>query len=399
MKKNTDINNSDFYISSKNIKILLGFSFFLLIFSLFAPLIFTQPFLVDFSDKGPIGDTIGGIMNPFIAIIGVLLTFLAFYIQYEANNKQVNNFKKDFDAQNVRFEKSQFESQFYEMLRLHKENVNEMRIMGWSFLSEIDKYNPETTIIGTSENAVHTNFTHKKIDKITEGRKVFVTMFTELKASFKITKAFLKHIGVSNISDKTIIVFAYRVIFFGVESDFLINHQISNYSEAFEKCRTELKRIRDEISTSSEPQKLIYLPYFYEHPAKHDENLEIKLYINYKAFSGHISRLGHYYRHLYHLVSFVANNKSESISLADKKFFLKIVRGQMSNHEQLMLYYNFIAGLGSNWENENKFFTDFRMIHNLPTKQATFGVSAVEYFKDEIEKKKGTKEPMFEWEE
>lgn len=32
---------------------------------------------VDFSETGPIGDTIGGIMNPFIALVGILLTFLA----------------------------------------------------------------------------------------------------------------------------------------------------------------------------------------------------------------------------------------------------------------------------------------------------------------------------------
>jgi hypothetical protein len=36
------------------------------------------------------GDTIGGILNPIIGLMGVLLTFLAFYVQYQANNKILN---------------------------------------------------------------------------------------------------------------------------------------------------------------------------------------------------------------------------------------------------------------------------------------------------------------------
>jgi len=38
-----------------------------------------------------IGDAIGGITNPIIGLIGVLLTFLAFYIQYKANERQVGD--------------------------------------------------------------------------------------------------------------------------------------------------------------------------------------------------------------------------------------------------------------------------------------------------------------------
>jgi hypothetical protein len=36
------------------------------------------------------GDAIGGIINPIIGLIGVLLTFLAFYVQFQANNKILN---------------------------------------------------------------------------------------------------------------------------------------------------------------------------------------------------------------------------------------------------------------------------------------------------------------------
>lgn len=44
------------------------------------PILLTKlPFcIVDFSNTGEVGDTIGGIMGPFIAIAAAILTFLAF---------------------------------------------------------------------------------------------------------------------------------------------------------------------------------------------------------------------------------------------------------------------------------------------------------------------------------
>lgn len=77
---------------------LLVFSSILIVFSFFAPSLLTQPSESwDFRDTGPIGDTIGGIMNPFIAIAGVISTFIAFIIQVRANNLQREQFMKALD--------------------------------------------------------------------------------------------------------------------------------------------------------------------------------------------------------------------------------------------------------------------------------------------------------------
>lgn len=78
-------------------KWILGISILLILFSFFAPLIFTSNYLferLDFTETGQIGDTIGGILNPFIALAGVLLTFLAFYMQIKANQIQISQFKE-----------------------------------------------------------------------------------------------------------------------------------------------------------------------------------------------------------------------------------------------------------------------------------------------------------------
>lgn len=60
-----------------------------------------------------LGDSIGGILNPIVGLLASILTFLAFYMQKIANDEIKDQL---------------FESQFYEMLQLHKENVNEIEI-------------------------------------------------------------------------------------------------------------------------------------------------------------------------------------------------------------------------------------------------------------------------------
>lgn len=74
----------------------------LLVFSFVAPIVFTSfSSRWDFTETGQIGDTLGGIMNPFIAIVGVMMTFLAFYMQVKANKIQRDQFLKSLEKNNI----------------------------------------------------------------------------------------------------------------------------------------------------------------------------------------------------------------------------------------------------------------------------------------------------------
>lgn len=78
--------------------ILAGFSILLIIVGCFAPFVFTQcGSLVDFTGTGQIGDTIGGIMSPIVAIAGVFMTFIAFLMQINANKIQSEQLRKTFN--------------------------------------------------------------------------------------------------------------------------------------------------------------------------------------------------------------------------------------------------------------------------------------------------------------
>ncbi len=88
---------------------LLLFILFVLIICLF-PILFTSyTSKFDFTATGQIGDTIGGTMGPFIAIAAAILTFLAFWVQYKANEQQ----KADLKEQRDRSDVEGFENTFF----------------------------------------------------------------------------------------------------------------------------------------------------------------------------------------------------------------------------------------------------------------------------------------------
>jgi len=295
--------------------ILLIASGIIIIASFFAPAIFVKEsvFGLDFSKTGEIGDTISGIMNPFLTIAGILLTFLAFYIQFKANRLQRKLVRIELDEQKDQFKRNQIENQFYEMLRLHKENINELQI----------------------EN-INIDF------KIT-GRRVFEYIIKEFELCYYIAKKYFPDQSVNVIINE-----AYGVFFHGINSEIVKKH--------------EYFKILNDIKISHKLQKYSHLRSFVRNKADIDWDSEL----SYPILTGYSSKLSHYYRHLFQTVKFIAYQDIKLLSYEEKRKYLRILRAQLSNQEQAMLFYNWLSSFGRQWENEvNKFFTDFRMIHNL----------------------------------
>ncbi|MBI3221473.1 MAG: putative phage abortive infection protein [Bacteroidetes bacterium] len=294
--------------------------------SFFSPVIFTsERFKVFFSqDTGFAGDTIGGLMNPFIALAGVIVTGLAFYMQYKANEQQ-----KQLFEQQIRIQK--FESQFYEMLHLHRENINEMKINGYDF--EEEKFN--------------------RVERITEGRKVFVTMKTE----FECILSIYKHIH--GPLTKEAFNKCYRLFFFGVTKFGHDYPEEEIFLRNLKNAREQHKRPKNIVTNEARKKYLAF------RDDEESDKIPVDLAINYKPFSGHASRLGHYFRHLYMIVGFIVYNDI-GMDYLEKMKYLKMLRAQLSNHEQVLLFYNWLGEFGTDWENGiNRFFTEYRMIHNL----------------------------------
>ena len=92
-------------------------------FAYFFPWFFTRNWLwgewFHFNESGQVGDTIGGIISPFIAILAAWLTYKAFIIQYEANEQ----LKQDSKI-------ASFENTFFQMLQMQQMIINNLFLRG-----------------------------------------------------------------------------------------------------------------------------------------------------------------------------------------------------------------------------------------------------------------------------
>ena len=99
------------------------FVVFVAICTFIFPCLFTRDWLwgewFHFNETGQVGDTIGGIISPFIAILAAWLTYKAFIIQYEANEQ----LKKESKL-------SSFENTFFQMLQMQQTLTNNLFIRG-----------------------------------------------------------------------------------------------------------------------------------------------------------------------------------------------------------------------------------------------------------------------------
>lgn len=102
---------------TKDFWIYLGVFGFIVTLICFLPYLFTQAgdSRFDFRDTGQIGDTIGGTMGPFIAIAASILTFLAFWVQYKANQQQ----RKDIALE-------RFENNLFQLIQMQEEITNNL---------------------------------------------------------------------------------------------------------------------------------------------------------------------------------------------------------------------------------------------------------------------------------
>lgn len=304
----------------------------------------------NFSESGQVGDTIGGIMGPFIALIASFLTFIAFWAQYKSNSKQTEQFR--LQANDMKIER--FENKYYEMIKIHRDNVSEITIN----------------------------------DGVVIKRKAFISMLLELKCAYYILKNMVDKSEIQNIEEKDIVDISYVTFFTGVgeNSDKVAKTLLSKYNqESIEKYFKKLKDYKREYNkeilapnTDINTSDRIYSVIKKQNKIVIEYNNNKYSFTKYLPFNGHMSRLGHYYRHLFQTVKFVINQEfsdmDESAVFKLKYQYLKTLRAQLSDYELLMLYYNSCSVLGEKW-NENGYLTTWKFLKNIPTALADFGIN------------------------
>lgn len=269
--------------------------------------------------------------------------------------------------------KEKINTRFYELLKYHHTNSNEIEL--------------------TNPFALKTS-----VNKTVHGKKCFMIIYRQYKLAKQIldyyehipekgkiqnrlknsrTKDYKKFSKGVELSDFCKSEIAYIITYHGVSSEAeydLLESLQKNYTKEFTTDIIKYfrlfpvhysdyyKKIDFDILTDNNTDK---------HAMRYLLNLEDKYsdktFIAY-FFGGHLHRLDHYFRHLFHFVNFIYNDSI--LSKTEKQDYYKILRTQLSSYEQVLFFINSKSYLGRDWELTNtkkhKLITDTKLTKNMP---------------------------------
>ncbi len=319
------------------------------------PIALTQFYVgIDFSNTGNIGDTIGGITAPFLSLMGSILVFVAFKEQIRAN-KLIND----------QFLEQQYENRLFKMFNNYNENVTRL------------------------------NFTSRKSGREYNNKNVFPVLYQEFGRLVDEIKNFNKEKNIilsdtissdfekylksksrnTNIDNWLLLDISYIIFFYGVGKTGRESVKSIFASKIDNKYLTELINY-----LSFKPAYQAVDSFFYRRWED--------FYIGYepfpepcydtfdKCYNGMQNSLGHYYRQLFMTIKYINDLKDKKKSYLDKWNYVKLIRSQLSNHEQIFFFINSISSLGRDWElniivnnmaDENeRLITKYDLIKNIP---------------------------------
>jgi hypothetical protein len=337
---------------------------------------------------GPLGDTFNGLLGPFITFLVAILTFLAFYIQYKANEIQSDSNKI-----------MQFENKFYELIKLHRENITELRYSKFhNGRIEIAESRKVFRVI--AKEFIDCLHELKRITRIYPEYEILLPIYKQ-----KLEKIKFKNKCRADIEELALIDIAFCFIYFGIskESDtVLLNLFYNRYNREFIYRAKKILRLKPKEEgkesfilwgTFHKKQVAETRELFDEiYKCQNDydaSNLSEEAYQLYGNFSlepyygGHQHRLGHYFRHLFQSYKFLSSQVI--IKEQERYFYGKTLRAQLSTYEQFLLFVNSLSSLGMKWEytvekedlfeTQNKtlfdfkFITRYNLIKNMPGSQ------------------------------
>lgn len=230
-----------------------------------------------------------------------------------------------FCFQLIQYSINNFEGRFYEMIRLHRQNVSEFEI---------------------NENI--------------KDKKVFVAIMKELRSAREIVLSVCyKNQNITQEIQHNSLSIAYLIIFFGIgtNSDRMLKKRLKNYITSESQITLLLESLDKNKKLSSKS----------------------KGHYKYTYFDGHQLRLGHYYRHLFQAFDYL--DSSLFLNNTGKKKYAKMLRAQLSTYEQALFFINSITPLGLSWWRKG-YIRKYKIVKNIPTDFFSDGeIDLKSYFK------------------
>jgi len=339
---------------------------------------------------GQVGDFIGGVIGTIFTLAGFLVLVLTLLEQTSFASKE------------------RFESKFFELLKLHRENVKELEADNLSGRKEY--HNIFMQFLNCRED-LKPVFSRQNINHIYEPE-----FLNNIESKLKLTHPSIDLFELAKLN------IAYLITYYGVSSDgktILHNTFEGKYKKTFTNRVIEFIAMKP-VEESKYFKKWVSVMKMNRHKKKvktfelirrlrNNENIDTiadselvnkataELYqSNYtKFYGGHQYKLGHYFRHLFQTFSFI--NLQTILSDKEKYFYAKTLRAQLSTHEQALLFVNSISFLGLKWDlipdikkrrlkifkrldpGESRLITKYNLIKNIPGEEI-FGIKYNQYY-------------------
>jgi len=344
-----------------------------------------QSILLDKS--GQVGDFLGGVVGTIFSLSGFILLIVTLSEQRRATTKE------------------RFESKFFDLLRLHRENVRELENNGKSGRKELHDI---------FEQYLECRNEMKPFFKMKQEKSLYQPEYLEeLKKALKLTNPDISALDLAKVS------LPYIFIFYGLSSagrNALEDMLSKRYKPKFYQPIIDffwMKPIVDskfykkwqEVNIISKHKKKIIVFDFIRKLRNNEkiissEESQFALSQKYsnnfiKYYGGHQYKLGHYYRHLYQSFKFI--HSQSHLRWLDKYFYAKTFRAQLSNDEQYLLFINSLSFLGLTWDlnpdinrywidpflksriKNNRLITKYNLIKNLPG-ESIFGIRYTDFY-------------------
>ncbi|MBL0017612.1 MAG: putative phage abortive infection protein [Bacteroidetes bacterium] len=315
-----------------------------------------------FGNFGPVGDYFGGMMAPFIGLIGAFLTFAAFYIQYQTNvsqNARLDKQEKDLEEQKERQRIDRFEQRFWDMLRIHRENAGTLKTKAKPFEYSSNQHIPNW--------GVEKEFTQNEIVKL---------YTTEFELIFKLHQL---------LSDKKIILIDLPFEIAGEASDKVFMGAALEIRQAKEALSSPIEGLMNPKEEYNYNDCLLdfvnrqFQPSVGNKFLKEFEEIYNKIPGAYnipRVLGGYSSQLSKYFRHAYQMIGELDSFISPAFGDEEKKRFAKIFRAQLTDEEQRMFYYNSLGTAGKDWWTKG-YITKYQLIKNVDLSQIPKEISPV----------------------
>ena len=336
------------------------------------PLLLTQFSVVDFTKTGEIGDTIGGIMGPFVAIVASFLTFLAFLMQYQANEIQ----KSELKRQSILHDKEQFEAKLYQMLDVYNQNVARLRAGDLEGKKAIPELLSEFHFIYRCVRYAYNSVKESDIASLVTDKEQREDMLLYM-------NDVIKDVGAENL---VLMKFAYSLFFYGFP-------RVNPYEKYKGKYVLENLIYQSLLHILFEKSAIRYQDYFIS------DKISLLRYptrymAHYKMMKGHNEELGTYYRQMF-LFFKAISDVDEIIADENQKYrYAKLLRSQLTDCEQALLYYNSMSEMGTEWNKRNAsqgntrqgmgLVARFRLIKNIPGNYPFFGFTPDFVYQNDI---------------